>query len=134
MKVRNYEKNELIIFVIVIVFFIEVLLTVFLFKYRVYKYKTLTGIVSNKNLVTLIVSKKEKNMLNKNRKIYIDNKYLNYKIVEDKGYITKKNKTKYYEIIIKVKTKKDINEVVELSIKNKKTIIIKLLKNIWEGG
>jgi len=134
MKVRNYEKNELIIIFIIIIFILEIFLMIFLYKYRVYEYKNITGIVSKKNIVTLIITKEEMKLLNKNKKIYIDNKYLNYTIIEDRGYLLSKNKKKYYEIIIKVKIKKDINEVVDISIKDKKIRIIKLLKDIWEGG
>jgi len=134
MKVRNYEKNELIIFIIILVFILEVLLGLFLFKYKVYEYKKLTGIVSNKNIVTLIITKKGKKLLNKNKKVYVDSKYLNYKIIEDKGYLTKKNNVKYYEVLIKVKINKESNEVIDLSIRDKKIRIIKLFKNIWKGG
>jgi len=134
MKVRNYEKNELIIFIILLVFILEVLLGLFLFKYKVYEYKKLTGIVSNKNIVTLIITKKGKKLLNKNKKVYVDSKYLNYKIIEDKGYLTKKNNVKYYEVLIKVKINKESNEVIDLSIRDKKIRIIKLFKNIWKGG
>ena len=120
MKVRNYEKSEFTIFIIILVFILEILLVLFLSKYKVYEYKILTGIVSKKNLVTLVINKNEKELLNKNKKIYINNKYLDYKIIEDRGYLTKKNNIKYYEVIIKVKTKEESNDVVKLSIKDKK--------------
>lgn len=134
MKVRNYEKSEFTIFIIILVFILEILLVLFLSKYKVYEYKILTGIVSKKNLVTLVINKNEKELLNKNKKIYINNKYLDYKIIEDRGYLTKKNNIKYYEVIIKVKTKEESNDVVKLSIKDKKIECIRLLKKIWEGG
>lgn len=134
MKVRNYEKSEFTIFIIILVFILEILLVLFLSKYKVYEYKILTGIVSKKNLVTLVINKNEKELLNKNKKIYINNKYLDYKIIEDRGYLTKKNNIKYYEVIIKVKTKEESNDVVKLSIKDKKIECIRLLKKIWKGG
>ena len=136
MKVRNYEKQELTIFILIILIIIEILSFIVLYNYKVYKYKKLTGIISNNNIVTLVVNKKEKELLYKNKKVYLDNKLLEYKILEDKGYITKKDNTKYYEILIYVKTprNKKSSDYVELSIKNKKINILKLLKNIGEGG
>ena len=136
MKVRNYEKQELTIFILIILIIIEILSFIVLYNYKVYKYKKLTGIISNNNIVTLVVDKKEKELLHKNKKVYLDNKLLEYKILEDKGYITKKDNTKYYEILINIKTprNKKSSDYVELSIKNKKINILKLLKNIGEGG
>lgn len=135
MKVRNYEKQVLIIFVLIVLIIIEIFSFIVLYNYKVYKYKKLTGIISNNNIVTLIVDKEEKKLLYKNKKVYLNNKLLEYKILEDKGYITKKDNTKYYEIIIFVKTPKNkkSSDYVELSIKNKKINILKLIKKIGEG-
>ena len=135
MKVRNYEKQVLIIFILIVLIFIEILSFIVLYNYKVYKYKKLTGIITNNNIVTLIVDKNDKKLLYKNKKVYLNNKLLEYKIIEDKGYITKKDNTKYYEIIIFVETPKNkkSSDYVELSIKNKKINILKLIKKIGEG-
>ena len=135
MKVRNYEKQGLIIFILIILITIEIISFIVLYNYKVYKYKKLTGIITNNNIVTLIVDKEEKKLLYKNKKIYLNNKLLEYKILEDKGYITKKDNIKYYEILINIKTPKNnkSSDYVELSIKNKKINILKLLKKIGEG-
>lgn len=136
MKVRNYEKQGLIIFILIVLIIIEIISFLVLFKYKVYKYKKLTGIISNKNIVTLVVDKNDKKLLYKNKKVYINNKLLKYEIIEDKGYIVKKDNIKYYEILIETKTPKNkkTSDYLELSIKNKKINILKLLKKIGEGG
>lgn len=135
MKVRNYEKQELIILILIILISIEIISFIMLFNYKVYKYKKLTGIISNDNIITLIVDNKDKKLLYKNSKIYLDNKLLKYKILEDKGYITEKNNHKYYEVLINIKTPKNkkSSDYVELSIKNKKIKVLELLKSIGEG-
>lgn len=135
MKVRNYEKQELIIFILLVLIIIEIISFIFLFRYKVFEYKKLTGIITNNNIVSLVVDKKEKEILNKNRKIYLNNKELKYKVLEDKGIIIKKNNKNYYEVLIKVKTPKNIkiNDIINLSIKDKKISIINLLKKIGEG-
>ena len=94
MKVRNYEKQGLIILILIILILIEILSFIVLYNYKIYKYKKLTGIISNNNIVTLIVDKEDKKLLYKNKTIYLNNKLLEYKILENKGYITKKNNTK----------------------------------------
>ena len=135
MKVRNYEKQELIILILIILISIEIISFIMLLNYKVYKYKKLTGIISNDNIITLIVDNKDKKLLYKNSKIYLDNKLLKYKILEDKGYITEKNNHKYYEVLINIKTPKNkkSSDYVELSIKNKKIKVLELLKSIGEG-
>ena len=117
MKVRNYERQDLIIFILLVLIIIEVISFTLLFRYKVY------------------VDKKEKEIINKNKTIYLNNKKLKYKIIEDKGVIIKKNNKKYYELLIRVKTPKNnkSSDYVELSIKNKKISILKLLKKIGEG-
>ncbi len=134
MKVRNYEKQELVIFTLLVLIIIEIFSFIFLFSYKVFEYKKINGIITNNNIVSLVVDKADKKILNKNNKIYFNNKELKYKVIEDKGVITKKNNKNYYEILIKIKTPKNkINEIINLSIRDKKTSVIKLFKKIGEG-
>ena len=134
MKVRNYEKQELVIFTLLILIIIEIFSFIFLFSYKLFEYKKINGIITNNNIVSLVVDKTDKKILNKNNKIYFNNKELRYKVIEDKGVITKKNNKNYYEILIKIKTPKNkINEIINLSIRDKKTSVIKLFKKIGEG-
>lgn len=136
MKTKNYEKKELIIFLIIILFILEIIGGGVLYRYKVYEYKKLNGIISGNNLVTLIITKKDKKILQKNSKVYLNNKLLKYTLVEDKGVILKRDNKKYYEILINISTPKNKkeNDVLELSVKTKKIRIIDLLKKIWEGG
>ena len=134
MKVRNYEKQELVIFTLLVLIIIEIFSFIFLFSYKVFEYKKINGIITNNNIVSLVVDKTDKKILNKNNKIYFNNKELRYKVIEDKGVITKKNNKNYYEILIKIKTPKNkINEIINMSIRDKKTSVIKLFKKIGEG-
>ena len=134
MKVRNYEKQELVIFTLLVLIIIEIFSFIFLFSYKVFEYKKINGIITNNNIVSLVVDKADKKILNKNNKIYLNNKELKYKLIEDKGVISKKNNKNYYEVLIKIKTPKNkINEIINLSIRDKKTSVIKLFKKIGEG-
>ena len=133
MKIRNYEKKELVSFLIILLMIIELLSIIYLFNNKKSTYKKLTGIVVKDNIVSLIINKKERKILYSNQKIYLNDKLLKYTIKEDKGVILKKNKENYYEILINIKFSKNIkaNEVLVFSIKNEKKELIKILKDIW---
>lgn len=136
MKIRNYEKKDLIIVLIIIFFVLEIIGVYYLIKDREYTYYKISGVVSNKNLVTFIVDKKERQILYKSQTIYLDNKKFKYEIKENRGVILKKNNKKYYEVLLKIKLPKNkkTTDVLEFSIKNKKKRLIEIIKNIWKGG
>ena len=136
MKTKNYEKNELIIFIIIIFFIIELFGIIYLFQRKEYCYYKISGIISNKDLVTIIVDKKEKRLINKSENLYLNNKNIKYEIKENRGVIVKKNNKKYYELLIELKLPKNTKstDVLEFSIRNKKKRMIELLKQVWEGG
>lgn len=136
MKIRNYEKKDLIIVLIIIFFVLEIIGVYYLIKDREYTYYKISGVVSNKNLVTFIVDKKERQILYKSQTIYLDNKKFKYEIKENRGVILKKDNKKYYEVLLKIKLPKNkkTTDVLEFSIKNKKKRLIEIIKNIWKGG
>ena len=136
MKIRNYEKKDLITILIIILIILEFISIIFLISNKSYTYKKLTGIVMKDNLVTMILSKEERKFIYSNKNIYLNDKLLKYSIKEDRGVILKKNNKKYYELLINVKFSKNIkaNEVLNFSIKDKKKTLIEILKDIWEGG
>ena len=68
MKVRNYEKQELVIFTLLVLIIIEIFSFIFLFSYKVFEYKKINGIITNNNIVSLVVDKTDKKILNKNNR------------------------------------------------------------------
>ena len=135
MKVRNYEKNSFIYLIIIILFIIEIIGIITLCTFKNYSYKKLSGIVISKNRIVLMINKKEKELLYKNQRAYVDNYCRKYKIIDDRGKIFSKGKNTYYEIIVDVKfnDKYKPNDVIELSLKDKKYKLINMFKIIWEG-
>ena len=111
------------------------LLTILCFmKEKSFRYKTYSGVVINNNEIVLLVSKRDKMNLYKNKKAYVNDKKINYEITEDKGFILKRNNIKYYEIVIKIKrNNKKVNDTISFSIKDSKDSWIRLL-NITEEG
>ena len=132
MKVRNYEKKELIIFLILITITMELLLIFYLFIHKKYEYTKLSGIVIKDNIVLVITSKKERNLIYKNAVLYYNDKSRKYQVVEDHGKVLNSG---HYELVLKFKfsKKQKVNDVLELSFKQKKIKLIELFKIIWEG-
>jgi len=83
----------------------------------------------------IVVSKAERKIIYKNHFLYHNNKKIKYEVLEDRGAIITKGKTKYYEILLNFKflKKYKANDILELSIKEKKYKVIEIFKIIWEG-
>ena len=135
MKVRNYEKTSIIYLIVIVLFILEFSGTILLCTIKKYSYTKISGIVSNKNTIVLIIDEKERKILYKNQTAYIENKLKKYKIIENKGKLFYKNKTNYYEIILNIdfSNKYKPKDVIELSIKNNKYHLIKIFNVIWGG-
>ena len=133
MKVRNYEKTSIIYLIVIVLFILEFSGTILLCTIKKYSYTKISGIVSNKNTIVLIIDEKERKILYKNQTAYIENKLKKYKIIENKGKLFYKNKTNYYEIILNIDFSNKPNDVIELSIKNNKYHLIKIFNVIWGG-
>ena len=135
MKVRNYEKTSIIYLIVIVLFILEFSGTILLCTIKKYSYTKISGIVSNKNTIVLIIDEKERKILYKNQTAYIENKIKKYKIIENKGKLFSKNKTNYYEIFLNIdfSNKYKPNDVIELSIKNNKYHLIKIFNVIWGG-
>ena len=135
MKVKNYEKMIFMYIFIVFIIFMELIFCIILFNKKQYNYVLLSGVVVKDDVVILIVSKEERKMLYQNRYLYIDDYRKKFNIIEDNGVLVNDYKKGYYEILIKSKinNKYKDNDVVSISIKNKKYRLINVFKLIWDG-
>lgn len=135
MKVRNYEKKMSVYFLLLVLIIIEIIILVTINITKIYIYESINGIVIKDDLVVLIVNNKTKKNIYKNTSLYFNNKRLKYEVVEDRGYVLKRNKEKYSELLIRFKfnRKYKVNDSLQLVFKNKKIRIIEIFKIIWEG-
>ncbi len=135
MNNRNYEKKTFVLFLFVVLTGLECLLILFLIKIKIEEVQKISGFVSKKDHITVIVSKKEKQGIYQNKKLRIKDKYYSYEIGENKGVILKKNHQKYYEIIIHLKNKNKLktSDSTEIIIHKKNIRFIEIFKIIWEG-
>ena len=85
--------------------------------------------------VVLIITDKTKKNISKSNSFYLNNKKVKYKIIEDRGYILKKNKEKYSELLVSFKFDNEykVNDNLQLMFKKEKIKIIEIFKIIWEG-
>ena len=135
MRQKKYEGKKLISFIFIMNIVLEIIILLFCIKTYKFTYKKITGIVIKKDLLLVLVDKKERKLLYDNKKIYVDDKYIRYKIEEDKGKILKKNNNNYYELIISTKISNSLkaNDSINISIEDKKISMIKLLQKLKEG-
>ena len=135
MKVRNYEKKILINFLLIFLVLLEIIVFILCFIYKMNVYENISGIVLKDDLVVLIVNNETKKNIYKNILLYLNNKKIKYEIVEDRGYILKRNKEEYSEILISFKFDKNykVNDSLQLMLKKEKIRIIEIFKIIWEG-
>ena len=135
MKVRNYEKKTLIYILLIFLILLEIIIVILFYKNKINIYENIPGVVVKDNLVVLIVNDKTKKIIYKNTLLYLNNKKIKYEIIEDRGYVLKRNKEKYSEILISFKFDKNykVNDSLQLMFKKKKIRIIEIFKIIWEG-
>lgn len=135
MKVRNYEKKTLIYILLIFLILLEIIIVILFYKNKINIYENIQGVVVKDNLVVLIVNDKTKKIIYKNTLLYLNNKKIKYEIIEDRGYVLKRNKEKYSEILISFKFDKNykVNDSLQLMFKKKKIRIIEIFKIIWEG-
>ena len=135
MKVKSYEKTTLLKILITAILTLELVFFFLLYSHKEFNYKKIDGIVVKDNVMVLVLSKEERNILYKNSTLLMNDKLRRYKVLEDNGVFIKKGKKKYYEIIIKTKFDKEYkaNDSVEINLKDNKFRIIEMFKLIWGG-
>lgn len=116
-------------------FIFELVFLIILFESKEYKYEKLTTTVVKKDLVLLVVSKDTKQILYKNKYLYLNDKKKKYRIVEERKSVIRQGKKKYYELLISYKFDKNYksSDIMSISIKNEKYRMIEIFKLIWDG-
>lgn len=132
---KKYENLTKIKIITVLLIIIQLIFILLMTNCKVYKDKTLTCIVMNKNICLLVLDDKEKELLHKNMKLYVNNKENTFKIIEDNNVVVTNGKKKYKEILIKVDLVKSYktNDTVKLTIRERKIKLIEIFKVILEG-
>lgn len=135
MKTRNYERKDLIIFLIILLLGFELISIIVLLTIKTNKYFKISGIVIKDNLIFVIVNKDERKIIYSDKVLYFNNERYKYNIVEDRGIVMKKNNENYYQLVLEFKLKNmKANDVVEIVFTKERMRLIEIFKIIWEGG
>ena len=59
MKIRNYENKNIIYFILIILIILEIVILIYFYNEKIYKYENIQGTVVKDNLVNLIVTDKQ---------------------------------------------------------------------------
>lgn len=135
MKLK-YKKTQLIISVMILLFIIELCFFNYCMNNDIKIYKKLNGVIISDNIVQLLVDDHELKILYSNKYVYIKNK--RYK--KEEHNITKKilkRRGKYYHYIslnINLETKYKMNDVIPITVYDKKEKIISIFKILLKEG
>ena len=129
MKIKKYERKDLIIITIISVVMVEIIIFLFLNKIRIKEYNNYQIIALESNKAMVITKIKDKNIWYKNRFIYINGKKVKYDI----NQITKDREYLKLLLIINIPEKHNENDIITISIENKRTNIIKAIMKTWGG-
>lgn len=134
MKVRNYEKKDMIIFFMILLLIIEIIVVVVLLTVKIEKYQIVSGIVIKDNLALVVVSSDERRIIYSNKILYLNNHKYKYEIIEDRGKVLKRDND-YYQLVLKFKFNKKykVNDLLEIVFVKEKMYLIEIFKIIWEG-
>lgn len=135
MRVRNYERKELITFFIVLLVLIEIIVVISLCTIKIDKLFKINGVVVKDNLVLIVVSSSEREIIYSNKVLFFNNRKYKFEIVEDRGVVMKKRNNKYYQLLLKFPfNDKSANDILEIVFIREKMRLIEMFKIIWEGG
>lgn len=134
MKTNRYESYNLFVFLSIILIFLEIVFLFYLVNKKIVLYQKMQGVIEGENRVSFLVDKKELRYFYNNKTIYVDDVKSRFKIIEVNNNVLKKDNVTYHEVLIEVKisSKYKINDILEISILNKKVKIISMFKIIWE--
>jgi UTP-glucose-1-phosphate uridylyltransferase len=96
---------------------------------KVVSYHQIPIILSNEREGYVVVNQKDRMNLYKNKYLYIQNKKIEYEMLEDQK-IKERNE---YQITIKLSKKIKQKEMVMMTIENKKISVIDMMINAWGG-
>lgn len=130
----NYEKNQLLISIIVIFLIIETYIVFLGITTKINTYIVITGVVVSDKIVQILVDDKQLKTILKSNYVYIDNKKKPIKTHSVTKNIIKQNKKSYHYIKIKLNLNKKYktNDSILITIYNKKEKIISIFKTCWK--
>lgn len=117
----------ILIFVITFVFIVN--------SSSIRKYQMVSGLVSSKNQVMLLVSSEQLEWFRHNKVILIDGKKANFSIERELRNISSKKNKKIHQVFLDVSTDDySINNPIVVGVLQKRVSFLSVFFEIWKGG
>lgn len=132
---NRYEKNEFITIISIVLMIFILFFGWFLFNKKICIYKRFSGVVYKENVIELLLNEKELKLFYKNTNMFIDDKLVKIKIRKVEKDVLKREGVYYNQVFLDIRTSDmyKVNDVIELSVMEKKISLINIFKIIWEG-
>lgn len=132
---KNYEKNILMIYMVIIFIVFEVMMISLYFKKMYRTYCVIDAFMICDNYIKMYVDNDTMKTIRSSSIFYIDDKLHKYKVVNIESDVITKNNKKYYGVIIqtKIPNKYKDNDAILISIFTRKEKIYNILKKCWES-
>lgn len=132
---KKYESYSGLVIMFCLLMIGIILLIIFLFNRKIVLYKVFNGVVYNEDILVLVLSDEELKLFNKNKKVLIENKSKDFKIMEIVKEVLERDGEKYNQVFLKINISNmyKVNDVVSISIKEKSVGSYKIFKIIGEG-
>jgi len=130
----NYEKNQLIISIIVIFLIIEIYIVFLSVTTKINTYIEITGVMVSDEIVQILVDDKQLKTILISNYIYIENHKKKKEVQNITKHVLKRNKKSYHYIKLKLNINKKYktNDPISITIYNKKEKIISIFKTCWK--
>lgn len=132
---KRYESFESIVLFSTLILFLIFISIFFINQKRLITYKIFNAVYYDKNIIVLVVSNDELDLFFKNKKLFIDSKKISFEIDKIDKDILKRKGSIYSSIYIKtnISNMYKINDVIEVSIMDKKINTFNMFRIIWDG-
>ena len=132
---KRYESFESIVLFSTLILFLIFISIFFINQKRLITYKIFSAVYYDKNIIVLVVSNDELDLFFKNKKLFIDSKKISFEIDKIDKDILKRKGSIYSSIYIKtnISNMYKINDVIEVSIMDKKINTFNMFRIIWDG-
>lgn len=136
MKSKSYDS----FFIVWVLFIVLILMFVITFvcivnSSSIRKYQMISGIVSSKNQVMLLVSSKQLKWLQRNKVVLIDGKKVDFSIERELRDINSEKDKRIYQVFLDVSISDyPINSPIIIGILQKRISFLSVFFEIWKGG
>lgn len=132
---KRYENFENIVLFSILTLLLIFISIFFINQKRLITYKVFSAVYYDKNIICLVVSNDDVNLFFKNKKLFIDSNKISFEIERIDKDILKRKGSIYSSIYIKtnISNMYKINDVIEVSIMDKKINTFNMFRIIWDG-